>query len=364
MRREFISETRLMRRISKKHQKNLVFARCRSPLCHQQGRISCLSLTGTFTTMKNCHVIRNLFFLSCLMTVTALLTACAAKQGRIAVILDNSGSMSVSGTAFSEIKESVFDALRLIPFSYEKGLRVFDTGGSFLISPYRQDLSELYSRLKPIEPGGNTYIGKSLSDAADDLLEVPDGDNRLIFITDGEGNISDIRTAEAVRERLDRLKGEFRCSFILFSKRKNVPEETPVGKISEILGCDLTVPDDYASAGTLTPALQRILGFDFYPIGIIISAVLYLILLVFSAHLVFAVQCARGLLPRYARMRAILFLVALVPPIAAAHLAGIFSWMSAWTVWYLILAGAVVFLAALGSEKKPGKKRSESDPFA
>ncbi len=313
--------------------------------------------------MRNCHLIRKIV----IVTVTAVLAACAAKQGRVAVILDNSGSMSVSGTAFREIKQSLFDALRLIPFSYEKGLRVFDARGSSLISPYRQDLSELYSRLKLLEPGGNTYIGKSLSDAADDLLEVPDSDNRLIFITDGEGNISDIQTAHAVRERLKTLRGDFRCSFVLFSKRENVLEETPIGKISEILGCELTVPDDYASAGTLTPALQRILGFDFYQIGIIISAVLYLILLVFSAHLIFSIQCSRGLLPRYARISAILFLGALVPPVAAAHLIGIFSWMPTWILRSLILAGVIIFLALLGSEKKPGKKRNESykkDPFA
>jgi len=313
--------------------------------------------------MKNCHLIIKIV----LITVMTVLTACAAKQGRVAVILDNSGSMSVTGTAFDEIKQSLFDALRLIPFSYEKGLRVFDANGSFLISPYNQDLSELYSSLKSLEPGGNTYIGKSLSDAADDLLEAPDGDNHLIFITDGEGHINDIQIAQAVKERLTNLKGNFRCSFILFSKRENVLEETPIGKISEILGCDLTVPDDYASAGTLTPVLQRILGFDFYQIWIIISAVLHLILLVFSAHLIFSIQCARGMLPRYARVSAIFFLIVLLPPVAAAHLIGLFSWISAFTCWSLILIAAIVFLTALGFQKKPKEKRSESykkDPFA
>lgn len=315
--------------------------------------------------MRKCHFIRNIFFLS--FFTTAVLSACAAKQGRVAVILDNSGSMTSVGTAFGEIKQSVFEALKLIPGRYEKGLRVFDSRGSLLLSPYHRELSGLYSRLKSLEPGGNTYIGKSLSDAADDLLEVPDGDNRLIFITDGEGHIADIQTAEAVRDRLKNLKGEFKCSFILFSKRKNVLEETPVGQIAEILGCDLTVPDDYASAGTLTPALQRILGFDFYRIWIIISAVLHLILLVFSAHLIFALRCSGGLLPRYARVSAIFFLAVLLPPVAAAHLIGLFSRVSAFTCGSLMLIAALIFLAALGFEKKTKEKRSESykkDPFA
>lgn len=321
------------------------------------------NIQQTAVKMKNSHLNRKLFLLSFLMTVTVFSAACVAKHGRVAIILDNSGSMASAGTAFAEIKQSVFEALRLIPGVYEKGLRVFDAKGSFLISPYHRDLSELHSRLEGIKPGGNTYIGKSLSDAADDLLEVPDGDNRLIFITDGQGNADDIRTAEVVKDRLKNLKGEFGCSFILFSKRENVLEESPIGKIAEILGCDLTVPDDHVSARTLTTALQRILGFDFYRIWIIVSAVLHLILLVFSAHLIFSIQCVRGLLPRHARFSAIFFLAVLLPPVAGSHIIGLFSRVSAWMCWSLMLVAAAVFLALLGFDKKTGVKDYEKGPF-
>jgi len=55
--------------------------------------------------------------------------------------------------------------LMIVPNNYEKGLRVFDDGGSRLVSPYNRNLSILGSRLNGIEPEGGTYIGQSLLDA-------------------------------------------------------------------------------------------------------------------------------------------------------------------------------------------------------
>ena len=231
------------------------------------------------------------------------------EKGRVAVILDKSGSMASTGTEFSAIKHSLFDALLLVPDVYATGLRIFDevAAGSRLVIPYTHDLTPLRYVLSDIEPGGGTYIGQSLQDAATDLLEKPEGDNRLLFITDGEGADSDIDAARVVRERLAGLKGGFKCNFILFSTRRDVLNETPIGRVSEILGCDLTVPGDYASAVTLTPALLRIFGFDFYGIWLILSALAYLALIILTSYLVFDTQYARGVLPRMARWTSIGF---------------------------------------------------------
>lgn len=295
-----------------------------------------------------------------------LIAGCDRKEGRISVILDNSGSMAAAGTSFEDIKQSLIDALILVPGSYEKGLRVFDDSGSRLVSPYHHSLLPLQSELKFIKPGGGTYIGDSLEDAATDLLEKPDGDNRFILITDGEGDEADIQKAQEVKQRLASLKGGFKCSFILFSKRENVLEETPIGRVSEILGCGLSVPADYASAPTLTTALQRIFGFDFYWLWIIISLLGYIVLVFLTAHLVFGIQRTQGMLPRHSRLSAIAFLLALLPLIIGSHIIGLLSWLS-YYVWWLAIAGfAVPFIAAGGFGKKiPRKGRTYDDnPFA
>ena len=95
----------------------------------------------------------------------------------MAVVLDNSGSMSRTGTDFSEIKQSVFDALAIVPASHESGLRVFDeaTGSSRLVSPYSRDLDPLRRVLSDIRPESGTYIGQSLLNVTQDLLQKPEG---------------------------------------------------------------------------------------------------------------------------------------------------------------------------------------------
>jgi len=72
------------------------------------------------------------------------LIGCASKEGRVAVILDNSSSMADAGTPFEDIKRTLLDTLTLVPHSYQVGLRVFDdSNGSQLIAPYYRDLSVL-----------------------------------------------------------------------------------------------------------------------------------------------------------------------------------------------------------------------------
>lgn len=314
--------------------------------------------------MRKTAILIQCFFL------LSMLSACS-KNGRVAVILDNSGSMSDAGTSFQEIKESVVDSLALIPFSYEKGLRVFDNDkiGSRLVAPYRNDLSELYSVLPSIQPSGGTFIGKSLSDAANDLLEKPDVNSRLIFITDGEGDSSDIETAKEVKQRLRNLKGGFRCNFILFSKKKNPLVETPIGAVSEILGCNMTVQEDDVSIQSLTSAIYRIIGFDFYWLWIIISALVYLALLVWSAQLVFATQYAKGVLPRYAWFSALSFFFSLLISAMGAHIVGFFSKLSGFIWLFVIVALSALVIAAVGigkgyTKSKQGDKNGGYDPFA
>jgi hypothetical protein len=317
-------------------------------------------------------MLKTYFILSLLIISLLLLTGSTSEEqerGRVAVILDSSGSMGGTGTDFRDIKQSLFDALLLVPDTYESGLRVFDEmkSGSRLVSPYSHDLTPLHQVLSDIQPGGATYIGQSLLDAVYDLLEKPGEDHRLLFITDGEGHESDIDAAREVKDRLAGLKGDFKCNFILFSNRRDVLNETPIGKVSEILGCDLTVPGDQASAVTLTPALLRIFGFDFYWIWIILSALAYLTLIILTSYLVFDTQYAQGILPRIARWTSIGFVFALLPAVMGAHLIGLFSGISG-IVWGLIILAAVILvMAAIGStssRKKGGRYEPKGDPFA
>jgi hypothetical protein len=291
------------------------------------------------------------------------------EKGRVAVVLDNSGSMAGTGTAFRDIKQSLFDALMLVPDIYASGLRVFDDAAerSRLVTPYSQDLTPLRRVLSDIEPEGGTYIGPSLLDIADDLLEKPDGDNRFLFITDGEGADSDVDAALEVKNRLTGLKGGFKCDFILFSTRRDVINETPIGRVSEILGCDLTVAGDYASAVTLTPVLLRIFGFDFYWIWIILSALAYLTLIILTSYLVFDTQYAQGMLPRIARWTSIGFVFALLPAVMGAHIIGLFSRLSGIVWGFVIVAAVILVMAAIGStrsRKKGGRYEPNGDPFA
>jgi hypothetical protein len=293
---------------------------------------------------------------------------CAAQDdGRVAVILDNSSSMSSAGTAFDDIKSSIFETLLIVPGSYEVGLRVFDGGGSRLVSPYSQDLNGLRRALSGIRPESGTYIGQSLKDAAEDLLEQPEGTHRLVLVTDGEGDTGDIADAREAKDRLSQLEGGFKCHFVLFSTKRDVWNETPIGQIADSLGCGVTVPGAVASARTLTPTLLRIFGFDFYWIWIILSALLYLVLLLLTAPLVFDAEYAQGVRPKVAWLAALGFFFGLLPPVIGAHVIGLFSRFTG-LIWGLVIfAMAMLILAAIGIGKGASKKGGiydPNDPFA
>ena len=125
-----------------------------------------------------------------------LLEGCSSR-GRVVVILDNSGSMAKAGMPFEEIKQTLIRALYLLPSSYDIGLRVFDdqVKGSTRIVEYTRNIDVIRGALEKIQPKSGTFIGASLLEATGDLLAAPQGNNRLILITDGEGNDGDIAQA-------------------------------------------------------------------------------------------------------------------------------------------------------------------------
>ncbi|GBC63064.1 hypothetical protein DENIS_4053 [Desulfonema ishimotonii] len=295
------------------------------------------------------------------------------------MVLDNSGSMASAGTSFDQIKQNLIDALMVVPGSYDKGLRVFDTNGSRLVSPYNTNLGTLRSRLSDINPSGGTYIGQSLEDVANDLLEKPEGDNRLIFITDGEGSPADIEKAKSVKQRLEKVRksgGCFKCSFIVYSKRKNALKETPIGEISEILECDFEASAEYASSSNLKPILLRLLGIKFSGmlqgvLFMIISLILYGILVELVARLLFDIRYAQGVLPRIARQNALITRISLWLLIIGTHFFGFFMQFSK-LMWWVVFFDWIVLLGILGmtaigfgkNSKKQIEKRSiGNDPF-
>lgn len=296
-----------------------------------------------------------------------LLAGCNSRGGgRVAVILDNSTSMSEAGASFDDIKQSIFEALSLIPGTYESGLRVFDGGtqASRLVSPYSTDLNPLRQALQAIYPQTGTYIGNTLLQASQDLLDHPSGDHYILMVTDGEGDASDVAAAREVKTRLAGLQGGFKCNFILFSQRSDPWNQTPMGEIAKTLGCNLVVPDGKVTVATLMPALLRVFGLNFYWLWIILSAIAYLILIFLTAYLVFDIQHEQGVLPRLARITALLFIFALVPAVMGAHLIGLFAQFTG-IVWAVVLGScAIVVFAAIGVGKSVAyaKKKGGGDP--
>jgi hypothetical protein len=295
-----------------------------------------------------------------------VLVGCAKSVGRVAVVLDNSGSMAKAGTSFDEVKQTLLNTLIMLSSSHEIGLRVFAENGSKLLVPYEDNLDELRSDLTYITPHGKTFIGDSLLDAVDDLLKRPQGKNRLILITDGEGAISDIDDAHEANHRLSALKGAFKCYFIVFSVRQNVRQETPIGTVADILDCDLTVPSERPSGVTLATTLQRIVSIDLNLLWIILSAIAYLTLLMLTAILVFATQFAYGVLPRYARLMALAFIFVMLPLVVSVHIIGLLGRSSGHVWWLAILAVIMLVLSSLGVGKRryrPKTRGNDDDPF-
>ncbi len=294
-----------------------------------------------------------------------LLAGCEVeKNGRIAIILDNSTSMESIGTEYDAVKQAVFDSLLILPGSYESGLRVFNDGGSRLVSDYSQDLRPLQNALNTIHPSTGTYIGQSLRDAAQDLLQQPEGNHRLLLVTDGEGEQSDIDAAQEVKQQLTALQKGFKCHFILFSARADVWNETPIGKVAETLGCKVAAHDiGTMSAATLTPALLRIFGFDFYWLWIILSALVYIVLLVLTAYLVFYTQIARSVRPKVAKTIGTAFIFSLLPAVLGAHFIGLFTQLSGmiWGVTLFSLALVILAVIGFGRETKHSRRLESSD---
>ncbi len=144
-----------------------------------------------------------------------IISGCTDNNGRVAVILDNSGSMANVGVAFAEIKQTLLNTLVLMASSHEIGLRVFGDGGSKLLVPYQRNLDALHTALAAVNPQAGIYIGQSLLDAAEDLRVIPQGRHRLLLLTDGEGTANDIALAAKAKERLQALQGDFQCYFII-----------------------------------------------------------------------------------------------------------------------------------------------------
>ncbi len=296
--------------------------------------------------------------------VCMTLLGCSHQEGRLTLVLDNSASMSQTGTPFEVIKKSVLDALQLIPASYEVGLRVYTDGGSRLVAPYGKGLTQIQGALHAIAPQGGTYIGQSLLDAAKDLLEA-DKVSQLIFITDGEGVENDIALAQAAKSYLDKLGKDFQCDFILYSKKTHAIEETPIGKIAEILSCKLILPGERLSADSLTVSLQHIISLNFYWIWVIISFLAYLTLSLLSANLLFSLQYASGVTPRQARIIASSFFFTLLVIITGVHTIWFFSWLYGFT-WAMAILTLVILGVAIirfGKNNKPDTKGAIHDPF-
>ena len=273
---------------------------------------------------------------------------------------------------FEEIKQTLIRALYLLPSSYDIGLRVFDdqVKGSTRIVEYTRNIDVIRGALEKIQPRSGTFIGASLIEATGDLLATPQGNNRLILITDGEGNDGDIAQALKARHLLQPLMGSFRCYFILFSTRKNVHSETPIGRIADILGCDLTTPQEGHSAPRLARTLQRILSVDISLIWLLLSFIGYMTLVAWTARLIFAIKLEQRMLARRARSIAVAFFLILLLAAVMTHFVGILGYFSPY-MWLLMGGGTMLLMIlwildslGVGARHRPRQIREyDDDPF-
>jgi hypothetical protein len=280
--------------------------------------------------------------------------------------------MNNAGTPFEEIKQTLLHNLYLLPSSYEIGLRVFDdqTKGSTRVVEYTNNIDSIRAALQGIQPKSGTFIGPSLLDAVRDLLAAPYSSNRLILITDGEGNDEDIREAQEARQQLQALKGAFKCYLILFSARQNVRTETPIGKIADILGCNLTASQEGDRAFSLATALQRIVRLDLSLLWLIISFIAYTALLASTARLIFAIKVMQRILVRRARSIALGFFLLLLMAVTMAHFVDILGRFSLY-IWALLGGGTILLIIlwtldslGLGTRRRPLQVRGyDDDPF-
>lgn len=297
------------------------------------------------------------------------LAGCGFDAGRVSIILDNSTSMELTGTPFVAIKDALLEAVHVLPVGKELGLRVFDDEtGSRLVAPYSRSLSTLESRLREITVQGGTYIGQSILAAATDLAEVNLGGRHLFLVTDGEGDEGDVEQARIARDQV--LAGlPYSCRFIIFSRRGDVRTSTPIGRTAEALGCDLDVAGESVTSDALGSALYRAFGNIFFPIWLIISALLYFAVTVFTGRLLFATQIELGASPRIARVRGLAFVLILLPLVLAVHGFGLFLDGEGQGIVYVAGLALLILLgtAAFGNARKPSRdpiSKPDDDPFA
>jgi hypothetical protein len=263
--------------------------------------------------------------------------------------------MAESGTAFNQIKQSLLKSLATVPYSEEIGLRVFDDSGSRLAVPYQHGHRALSSELAAIVPQGSTFIGQSLLDATQDLVDGPLGEKRLILITDGEGSDQDIALAQEAAKCLEQHKNETKCYLVVFSSRQNVRRETPIGQIADILNCEFNVPSEQPSAFALQSVLQKIITLDFYFLWIIVSATAFFLLFLYCAYLIFATLDAWSLSPKNSRLGAVLFLGILIPPVMGAHIGALLGWDSI-RLWWISLLFLALFISLLFIDNQHRKR--------
>ncbi|MGD9209555.1 MAG: hypothetical protein PVI90_02205, partial [Desulfobacteraceae bacterium] len=234
-----------------------------------------------------------------------------------------------------------------------------------LVAPHQCARKILSFELSNITPQGDTFIGQSLLNAAKDLTAGPSGEKRLIFITDGKGNKQDILLAQPATNLLEQNKTDAKCYFIVFSALKNVHRQTPIGQIADIMKCRVVVPAELPSAYRLKSIFQQIVSLHFYPVRVILSLILYLILIWYSANLFFATLHACGISPKNARLGAVIFPCMLLPLVIGTHVGFLWNISPIW-IWgmsFFFLAVLIGIILVDNPQQKHNVSGSDDDPF-
>ncbi len=299
-----------------------------------------------------------------LYLVALLLQGCS-DPGRVAVILDTSISMSSTtsaGATFADIKRITLATLGLIPKSNQIGLRIFSGSASSLLAPYSHDLTQLQHAFATVEPAGGTYIGPSLLDAATDLASFTSGPVRLYLFTDGLGDESDVSSAFKARSTILANRSDFECAFIVFNAHPLDIANSLIGRAAAAMGCAVDTPGRLTES-SLLGAMTRVFSQAFFPIWLLISAILYVVLVALTSSMVFASTIAAGGAPRRAMLSAGVFLISMLLMVLAAHTLGLFVELG---VGALAFLAGLAILATAGSVLSDNRKRKNGgrrDPF-
>jgi hypothetical protein len=299
-----------------------------------------------------------------ILLLGSILTGCGG-PGRVALILDSSGSMAERGTTgmgFSEIKSIALSSLRVIPRANEIGLRVFDMNGSRLVSEYSRDLAPLERRLKTIQPSGSTHIGASLKDAAQDLAQFRRGPIKLFLVTDGLGDGSDVQAAIDARERILAGRDDFNCTFIVFSSNPAILDHSSTKRAADEMGCTFATPGQLSS-GSLMSSLLSTFSMSFAWVWLLVSAALYLIMVALTSHMVFQTNIAKQGTPRAAMTWAGVFLFSMFALVVAIHSAGIFLQIGMRSISVLTAVALLATFASIILRKRKSNDETFKDPF-